>query len=414
MSSNIDVDKVPQPRARLTWLDASRVFAALGVVLIHSTTDADGGLFTSATVGQRSGPALLRVISELSGAEIFLVLSLFLFAWKLDRRDAGYRANIADQARRLLIPFIAWTLFYSVFRLVKASAFGYPGAIVAELASAKSWVAYLLLGSAQYHLHFMPTLFALVLLYPLMRGAARFPVVALALVFLIYAMGSVQGWLWGHVADPVLRNYLDRLVRITCFSGYGLSGFAIYGVWKRGLDKESSRLVFGTAALFTGAAFLSTLVYAAEIAKSGRWGVRPDAAFYGHFLMPVLVFTCFLGLQYLKWPAVLGRLARFTFGVYLVHPIFIDLYDVTVRHFDWRLAPTVTVLAKYVFAVSLSFVLSYAISEVPFLAWLIGAEKASARPKPAEAIAPDAASSSGAAESFISPKKISIPASAAP
>jgi peptidoglycan/LPS O-acetylase OafA/YrhL len=385
MSSNSQPEKNPESKPRLTWIDASRVFAALGVVLIHSSTDSDGGAFAAAPVGQRVGPALLRVISELSGAEIFLVLSLFLFAWKLDRRDAGYRANIADQARRLLLPFGVWTVFYAFFRLMKANELGYPQAIYAELPHVSSWVGYGLLGSAQYHLHFMPTLFALVLVYPLLRGAARFPLVGLALLPLIFAMGSVQGWLWGHVTDPMLRNYLDRFVRIVCFSGYGLAGFSMYGVWRRGLDREASSLLFRSAALFTGAAFLATLVYAAEVAKAGRYGVRPDAAFYGHFLMPVLVFACFLGLQHARWPASLSWFAKFTFGVYLIHPIFIDVFDVAFHHLGWKLDPTVMVLLKYVFAVSLSLVVSYAMSEVRFLAWMIGAEKPTPRPKLADA-----------------------------
>lgn len=380
MSSAADTHEPTGKPKRLLWLDACRIFAAMGVVLIHSTSDIDGAPFPKATAGQRVAPVLLRAVAELSGAEIFFVISLFLLAAKLHRREQPYKVIIADQARRLLIPYAAWTLFYALFRLVKAGELGYSSAIFAQLAKPQAWADYLLLGSAQYHLHFMPTLFALVLLYPLMRPALRLPALGLTLLGTLYTMESAQSWLWGNVSDPVVMAYVDRLVRIVGFFGYGLAGFALYGLSKRSVDSEKEETLFRGALLCTGLAFASTLLYAASIVKSGHWGARPGASFYGHFLMPALVFACFLGLRSRSLPARLTSLSSLTFGVYLIHPVAIDLYEVVLHRFGWQPAPIVMVLSKYAIAVPFSFAVSYGLSKVPRLAWLIGCDKPSERP----------------------------------
>lgn len=358
--------------SRMTWLDANRVFAALGVVLIHSTTDSAGQPFTGSPVAERIGPAVLRTVAELSGSELFLFFSLFLLAFKLERRNLGYGQTAGDQAKRLLIPFLAWTLFYAFFRLIKASEFGYASAIATELGRWQSWVQYFLLGSAEYQLHFLPTLFALVLFFPVMLAAVRFPLAGLALVPLLYAMDFIQGWMWGNIADPMLRDLLLRVVKILCYVGYGLAAFSMYGLWKRGLDRQESRQLFRLGAMLVVIAFCATLVYAAQVAITGKWVVRPGASFYAHFLMPALVFMAFLGCQYLSWPPRFTWFARFTFGLYLIHPIFVDIYDIVVHSQGWQLDPTVMVLTKYAFAVPTTFALAYLISSARPLAWLIG------------------------------------------
>jgi len=362
----------PQGSGRLAWLDANRFLAALGVVLIHSTTDFGGQPFAASPPAERIGPALIRSVAELSGAEMFLVFSLFLIAFKLERRNLGYGATVGDQAKRLLIPFVVWTVFYAFFRLFKADTFGYGDAIMTEISQWPSWVGYLLLGSAQYHLHFLPTLFFIVLLYPAMLAAVRYPVAGLAIIPLIYVMDFVQGWLWGHVSDPMWRDYLVRAVKIVCYLGYGLAAAACYGVWRRGVSRADAWHLFALFLFLTSIAFMATLIYAAQIIDTGQWGIRPGAASYGHLLMPVLVFTVFMTAQYASWSSRFSWLARFTFGIYLVHPIFIDLYDIALYRSGWSLSPTAMVLTKYVLATAAAFAFALLLSKIRSLAWLIG------------------------------------------
>jgi len=378
----------PSPAPRMGWLDANRVLAAVGVVLIHSTSNFSGDPFKTPDRLTNLGAALLRNLAELSGAEIFFVFSLFLLAHKLERRPMAYGAVIQHQARRLLLPFLAWTLFFAFFRLGKASAFGYTDAIWRALQDPSSWVKYLLLGSAQYHLHFIPTLFTLVLFYPCMRLARRYPALGLVLVPMLYVMDYAQRWAWGAVTDPFSREMLLQGMKNLGYIGYGMQAFAFHGYWKRGLDRDESRELSRMMLFFTGLAFLVTCIYAYSIALEGRWVDRNGGAFYAHLLLPVLIFGAFMGMQYVTWSPRFGQLATYTFGVYLVHPILIDLFDIAAYTGHWNLSPLVMILAKFCFAVPGAFGLAYVLGKIPPLAFLIGIEgKPEARSAPVRIVA---------------------------
>jgi len=90
---------------RMNWLDAARIAAAFGIVGIHTTTDSKGNAFLDYEVSERIFPSLMRVVSELANTEFFILISLFLLAFKLERTPMTYLTTIKYQARRLLIPF---------------------------------------------------------------------------------------------------------------------------------------------------------------------------------------------------------------------------------------------------------------------------------------------------------------------
>lgn len=364
--------KTLAPSDRMVWFDANRAMAAFGVVLIHCTTDFTGQPFSQASVDDRAGPIIIRALSELSGAEMFFLFSLFLIAFKLDRRRLDYGHTLREQAQRLLIPFAFWTVFYAFFRLLKASAFGYSGTILTELGTWQAWIGYFSLGSAEYHLHFLPTLFLLVFFYPCMRLAVRYPITGLLIVPLLGIMNYVQGYVWGAVADPGLRDYIVRAIKILGYVGYGYAAFAIYGFWKDGLPRGEAKLI-GRAALFLVVFFvLAGAPYFGEAMVTGRWPVRESWSFFSHLLMPILIFLIFMGRQYANWSPRWSRLARYTFGIYLVHPVFVDLYDVLLSRTGMAINPTVMVLTKFAFVAPAALLTAIGISRLQPLAWIIG------------------------------------------
>ncbi|RQS72017.1 acyltransferase [Burkholderia sp. Bp8963] len=358
--------------ARMHWLDACRVFAALGVVLIHISASPDGQLFPDALASERVGPAIVRITGELSGSELFFLFSMFLIAFKIDRRHVSYLDLIREQAKRLLIPFVAWTVFYAFFRLFKAESFGYQAAIMEQIVQWQSWIGYLLLGSAQYHLHYLPTMFFLVLLYPALQAAIRYPVVGLSIIGTLQVMDYVQCWLWGHVTDPLYRDYLVRMVKIICYSGYGFAGFAVFGIWKRKLSLDESKLLLWLSLLLLAVAYMAKLVYAADAVAAAQWPVRTGAGFYAHFLSPVLMLTVFLGSQHQKWSPLYTSIAKYTFGIYLIHPIFIDCFDLLQHAMGWSTAPIVAVILKLIMVAPLAFATTYLLAKFRQTAWLVG------------------------------------------
>lgn len=361
-------------KPRLVWFDANRVFAALGVVLIHSSTDFGGQAFPDAEQAGRFVPVFLRSLGEFSGSEMFFMFSLFLMAMRVDKKMPTYGSAIAVQAKRLLVPFAFWVVFYAFFRLLKADSFNYAPYIWDQLGQVQSWIGYFILGKSQYHMHFLPTLFALFLFYPVMRSATRFPILGLTVVITIGVMNSAQGFLWGLDIDPVLRDYLIRALKIFGYVGYGMAAFAIYGLWNDGIPRGESRLIRRCGLYFAILAYIATLPFFNVAFETGAWGVRQGWDYYGHFLMPIFVFFIFIGGQYLQWSPRWTFLASYTFGVYLVHPLVIDLYDIAVfgSGLSASIDPWLIVMARFAFALPASFALAYGLSKFKPLAWTIG------------------------------------------
>lgn len=361
-------------KPRLVWFDANRVFAALGVVLIHCTADFSGKVFPDATTAERILPVALRSIAEFSGSEMFFFFSLFLMAMRLDRHRPAYGAALATQAERLLVPFAFWTVFYAFFRLVKADAFGYALQYWEQLGQWQTWAGYVLLGKSQYHMHFLPTLFLLFMFFPVMRLGMRYPILGLTLLATLGVMNHVQGWLWALDVEPTLRDYLIRGVKVLGYVGYGFAAFALYGLWKDGIPRGESRLIRRGALYFAALAYLATLPFFGAALLSGEWSVRSGWAFYGHFLMPVFMFCLFLGGQYLDWSPRWSRIAQFTFGIYLTHPLLIDLFDIALvkSGASTAMTPAAIVIMRYGVVLPAALLLSMSIARLKLIAWTIG------------------------------------------
>jgi surface polysaccharide O-acyltransferase-like enzyme len=361
-------------KPRLVWFDANRVCAAMGVVLIHSSTDFGGKPFIDAEPADRLLPVFLRSLGEFSGSEMFFLFSLFIMAMRVDKSMPNYGDAISNQAKRLLVPFAFWVVFYAFFRLVKADAFNYTPYIWEQLGQVKSWFGYFLLGKVQYHMHFLPTLFALFLFYPLMRGATRYPVLGLTLLLTLGVMNNTQGFVWGLELEADTRDYILRSLKILGYIGYGFAAFALYGIWKDGIPRGESRLVRRLGLYFAVLAYVATLPFFATAVQNGDWGLRSGWDYYGHFLMPICIFLIFMGSQFLEWSPRWSKLAMYTFGVYLVHPAVIDLFDIAVFKLGLGKAmpPIALVLIRFAIVLPASFAVAYGLSKVKALAWTIG------------------------------------------
>lgn len=361
-------------KPRLVWFDANRVFAAMGVVLIHSSTDFGGKPFLAADPSERLLPVFFRSLGEFSGSEMFFLFSLFIMAMRVDKGQPTYGDAIGMQAKRLLVPFAFWVVFYAFFRLVKADAFNYVPYIWEQVTQIKSWFGYFILGKVQYHMHFLPTLFLLFLFYPLMRVATRYPVLGLTLFLTLGIMNNTQGFIWTLGLEAEVRDYILRGLKILGYVGYGFAAFALYGVWKDGIPRGESRLLRRLGFYFAVLAYAATLPFFATAVQNGDWGLRSGWDYYGHFLMPICIFLIFMGSQFMEWSPRWSRLALYTFGVYLVHPAVIDLFDIALfkSGMAGAIPPWVLVLVRFAVVLPMSFAVAFGLSKVGPLAWTVG------------------------------------------
>lgn len=356
-------------QTRHTWIDALRLIAGLSMVGLHATADPNGQPWPDYSAADRIGPIVLRAILYVARTELFIIISIFLLLMALDRRPRGYGAVMAEQSRRLLVPFAFWTLFYAAYGLIKASEFGYVQSALAELGQGTAWVGYVLLGDVKYHMHFIPTLFGVLLFFPLYTRAVAHPWlgigVLVGLLSKLHLDDFIYTTFWGHEAVP----YLVRGTKILTYAGYGMVAGAAFGIWKR--RNETGLITWLPLLLFVGG--LLALFKAIASYKTIQMGAYPfgyGPGYWADFLMPAVLFFGCMTLAHRRWPAVLSRLAPYSFGIYLCHPIFLDLAEIACRGSDW--SPLLQVSVKIGATLCATCLFVFVISRMRLLSWTIG------------------------------------------
>lgn len=360
-------------KIRMHWLDGARLAAAFCIIGIHSSSDQSGQAFSAALPGERVFPVMLRTVSEVASTEYFILVSLFLLAVRMTRNELPYLTNVKQQVRRLLVPFVVWTIFYAFFRLYKAYYLNYTDSMWAEITQLESWVYYLTLGWSNYHMHFLPTLFVLILFYPLYRLASHAPVLGLIVVPLIYLNEVFGNFIWANLTDIMIIESWMRVAKLLTYTGYGFAAYALYGIWQTQLNKKLSGSLFGVALLAIFIGFIIKLVQATEIINTGNFGIRHGYIYMGHFLLPCFMVMAFMGSQHFKWPERLPEWSKYSFGIYLMHPAFLYMMEVMLH--GKTMSPTTYVLIKFTFAVTMSVCMSVAFGRSKWLAWTIGLGK---------------------------------------
>jgi len=356
-------------KERLVWLDALRLAAGLSMVGLHSTADSSGLPWVDYSLAERTGPILLRAVLYTARTELFLMISVFLLLMSLDRRPATYRQTIAVQVRRLLVPFAFWTVFYVFYTLIKADYFGHLDARLADLTDPVALLGYATLGSVKFHMHFLPTLFLLVLMYPLFRVARKYPQFGMAVIVCLLVKRELDGFLYGTFYDAAWLEFAVRAVKVLTYAGYGFAAAAALGLWDR-LRATDGREWFLPALYIGLALFTLKLVASYKTIESGAWPFNYTAGYWADFLMPVALFAGCMSLAHRRWPPILSRLAPYSFGIYLCHPIFLDLAEIALSNV--ALTPTLQVLIKIVWTLTTTSILVAIMGRIPLIAWTIG------------------------------------------
>lgn len=358
---------------RLAWLDCLRLVAGISMLILHCTADPSGGAWASYDQSARVFPLVLRMFAYAARTELFIIISLFLLLLSLQKRPRGYFETIQDQSRRLLLPFLFWTLFYAGYSLIKAHHFEYFDSKLTALTSTTTWLNFLLLGSSKYHMHFLPTLFAVILAYPLMRKSVDAPVLGLAaLVICLSARWQLDAYFYARFWDEPQMLAIGRSIKIATHIGYGMFAGACLGIWQR-QSRQDLESWLPAVLYFAGLLFLFKGVATWDTIASGQWNHSYTPGFWADFTMPAILFlTCLLcGLRH--WSDLFSRYAKYAFGIYLCHPIFLDLCEIILRQTD--LQPWAQVTFKIGITLSCTTVFVLILSKTPGIAWTIGLGK---------------------------------------
>ncbi|MBO9355322.1 acyltransferase family protein [Bordetella petrii] len=293
---------MPHCPDRLDRLDAARWMAALAVVLLHSAAQAvsDAGAYGSSD----------WLAANLYDSAVRWCVPVFVMvsgALLLDGdRPQDARRFYLRRATRICAPLVFWTLFYLCWRSLLD--WWDDGRIDFSF-----WPRKVAEGAPYYHLWYLYMIVGLYLFAPLVRALYQRSQPAARRLWVVGILGIA-------ILDALYRQALGAgqgffLTWFLPYLGYFVAGRMIY-------DGE---LRVPRPALVLALSVLATAWGVSTLSEAGRLNLY----FYDYFSITVP----FMSLAAFQWimntPRVppLSTLAPLTFGVYLIHPLFLDLAD---------------------------------------------------------------------------------------
>lgn len=283
------------------------------------------------------------------GVPIFVMVSgaLFLDPKRTVTVQKLHRKNI----RRILLVYIVWATFYALYTTLSGG----------DNFSIRALFAAIIAG--HYHMWFLPMLVGLYLITPPLRKTTADPnttkyLLALSFLFAIVIPSGLIFIKQLDVRDGVYATFNTLYSNLT--SGYtlGIIFYYILGYCmnKATIGKRCECILY----------LLGLLGFASTIVLSKLASVRDGVpvSFYSERTLNVCfetisVFT-FAKCRLSKWlcgkraSAVIRKLSEYSFGVYLIHPFFINcLADLGLNTLRFNAALSVPLIIAATFALSL-------------------------------------------------------------
>jgi surface polysaccharide O-acyltransferase-like enzyme len=333
---------MPENQDRVAWADYARVLATFSVVFLHAASplvDEYNQLLKADWMIANVYDSAVRMCVPL-----FFMLTGYLLLEKEETLGTFFRKRI----NKVVIPLVIWSVFYILWG-------HYTGG---KWPLTPDRFYNVILGPAYYHLWFPYTLIGLYLYLPILRIIARFAGGRLLYYYLAL-------WFLASSLIPVIERAsgVDSTLDLLAISGF--AGYLVLG------------LVAGRIVVTRKLAFLAALLYLVCVAITalGTYWLTEDnggefsGAFYD-FLSPnviLLSLSAFLLVKYLvtsfsfttdpRLLSIIGSLSAASLGIYLVHPVFLDLLQMASSGFwlsTWHKVPAygvpVTALAVFMFS----------------------------------------------------------------
>ena len=296
----------PRPPRNQT-LDAARGLACIGVIWVHTVIDS---------------PDLTRSASLTRFGTPFFVLAaiFFLLTGLSTKASAGWGAYALQRFKRLYIPFLVWSFIYLLLRTGKRALMTQDGLV--RLDSSR-----LLLGTAR-HLWFLPfILMACVACYPLryLLPRLRWGRIVLAMVF------ALVGVIVGRIRCPDIPGlelyigkwYINAWMFVPGIC-WGIALAAIYPLLPRKFTGTPLIALLGVTILIGSTIWLWFGSQVPFVDTRSVPSLPRNLAGLGLLLMALYPWNSALLTP-------LAAFGRSTYGIYLVHLLFVDPLQLLAR-----------------------------------------------------------------------------------
>ncbi len=163
------------------------------------------------------------------------------------------------------------------------------------------------------------------------------------------AQGVADACMQARLQGAGRLPYLVRAVIILAYWGIAVKN---PGSIKPKLTKERLFFAINSDACLFG----RKRVCSCKVVAAGGWNYNYTPAMGACFLMPIMLFLACMAAALNCWPAVAPCLALFSFGIYLVHPVF--LWETAVN-------PTAYASAKFLCALAVTSISAWLTGKRP-------------------------------------------------
>lgn len=294
--------------SRVGWADALRVFAMLSVVMLHCAVLPIGT--------ETPGDTRFWVMNLLDGGvrwgvPVFVMLS---GAFLLDPKKEMTTRQWLSHMGRVALLTVFWGAVYALYA-ARGAHLGLEWLLEGLIS--------LVTGRLYYHLWFLPMLLGLYILLPILRafvkGADRKTLWYAAVLWAVAVPGlDVLFSIWPNIAGHGWFTALD----LRHLYGYG--GYFLFGYLLRTCEIRPKRAYCLYAAGALGLAVTWWTAYTASL-KMGRFSGMLYANLTPNVCATALaVFLLVRHLDIGKGP-LWAKLSALSLGVFVLHPLFIDL-----------------------------------------------------------------------------------------
>lgn len=334
------------------YFEWSRVFGASAVVLLHVfATVLDNETVTQVGVPRATGWSLIQIIFSRWAVPVFLMITGALLL--SDKRKLDYKKAFKYCKRMSIVLFVFGYLYCLLELMVSSKSFS-------ALYLAKSLLN-LIEGHSWSHMWYLYALIGIYLLSPLCKAfsekVSRHEYRCLLFVLLIFS----------SIVPTINSAFHLSIVNITWVASSLL--YFLLGHYIDKYDIAEYWYFIGFVCLFV--IVIATIVGIVFFDDYMNWLRGPDCPFIVIFSCSVFMFFKKHFNKSFKKDGIVINISNYSFGIYLVHPIFLNLlYKV----FNWQnisIPPILFEIVTFTIVFSLSYALTGLIKMIPVFGKLI-------------------------------------------
>lgn len=337
---------------RIIYLDLLRVAACLAIIALHISAHG----FGKGEVGSFCWNFFNIIDSAVRCAvPVFVMISGSVF---LDpKKEIGLKTLFGKYVLRIAVAFVFWSGLYAALQYFQG---------VRLRTVANGFV------TGGVHLWFLYMIAGLYVVSPLLRKITESKKTTYYFLALWVASSVLYNTLraFSSMLAPRLAPWLDAVASETSlYMAYGYTGFFVLGrfLHENELSKKSRLVIYLLGIAGTAFTIIATLLI------SQKTGMLNEA-FYGNMslgvsLEAVAVFVFFKynvrGKVSEKTEKILARASKCTFGVYLVHLLFIDTFSKVFGFTIKSRHPVLSFIVVFCFVAACSAVTSFILNLIP-------------------------------------------------